>query len=934
MGLNDFSTGQRWSSDSEPDLGLGIVVDAANRRVRIFFPDTGVDRTYTMNEAPLSRVVFDVGDDVVFGDRQEGRVSGVSLSGGLANYQITADDEVFEVPETQILSGSSQFPALDRLVRGRWDRASWYRMRREITNHRPLIDGSEVRGLIGPRVSLVPHQFYIAHSLSNRHAPRVLLSDEVGLGKTIEAGLIIHQHLVTGRASRVLVLVPDSLVHQWLVEMKRRFALAMSIVTQDALDDDQVNAFEEEQLFICPTSLLTSDASYLQHALSVDWDLVVVDEAHHIEWHVDEASWEYSCLEQLSQAAKGLLLLTATPEQMGAESHFGRLRLLDPARYDDFDAWQAEESQFKAVNDALEQISKHRDDYDIGPIEALLSDDELIDLKSKHGEERAKWLEEVLLDRHGTGRVVYRNTRRVIADLLPGRSMESHALPHPVEDYDWPSEGDAGLYPEVVLGDGWVERDPRAHWLVEFLKRHKNDKVLVIAHYRETVEALESWLTLRHGIRAAAFHEGMNLVNRDRAAAWFADQEMGAQVLLCSEIGSEGRNFQFSSNLVLFDLPRHPDLLEQRIGRLDRIGQQNRVQIHAPYIEGTAQESLLKIYDDAFSAFVGASLANGAVFQDNMALVQECLNEPTLDHAPLIQHLSTQVQEARKVLSEGRDRLLERSSFNEHYAAHTLELVEAFDDDPWLELWLLNALDRFGIESEEMSERVILIRPTGHRMVEQLSTLPVEGFSATFDREVALAREDVEWLTWEHPFVMEYLELFGSGEYGTANAAIVKTPELDPGTVLLECVFSPLVVAPKALQVARYCELKPLRVVLKNGAVWDNPVSSELIDETRLKIERKPVQSVVEKLAPKLKPMVRVAAEFAHADFMGDYVDAAYDAEDRFDAEIERLQSLRLRNPSIRSDEIDALMRQKAGVIKALKSVNARLDSIRLVLAT
>ena len=88
----------------------------------------------------------------------------------------------------------------------------------------------------------------------------------------------------------------------------------------------------------------------------------------------------------------------------------------------------------------------------------------------------------------------------------------------------------------------------------------------------------------KHGIRATLFHEGMSLIERDRAAAWFADPEEGAQVLICSEIGSEGRNFQFAHHLVLFDLPSNPDLLEQRIGRLDRIGQNAVIKIHVPYV--------------------------------------------------------------------------------------------------------------------------------------------------------------------------------------------------------------------------------------------------------------------------------------------------------------------------------------------------------------
>jgi ATP-dependent helicase HepA len=107
----------------------------------------------------------------------------------------------------------------------------------------------------------------------------------------------------------------------------------------------------------------------------------------------------------------------------------------------------------------------------------------------------------------------------------------------------------------------------------------------------------------REGIRAAVFHEGMSIVERDRAAAWFSEEDSGAQVLLCSEIGSEGRNFQFASHLVMFDLPFNPDLLEQRIGRLDRIGQAHDIQIHVPYLEKTAQSVLVRWYHEGLDAF-------------------------------------------------------------------------------------------------------------------------------------------------------------------------------------------------------------------------------------------------------------------------------------------------------------------------------------------
>src|SRR5690606_2451823 len=120
-------------------------------------------------------------------------------------------------------------------------------------------------------------------------------------------------------------------------------------------------------------------------------------------------------------------------------------------------------------------------------------------------------------------------------------------------------------------------------WLADWLKEHRRQKVLVICADAETAQTLEDYLRLRKGLLTAVFHEGLSLIERDRAAAYFADMEEGAQVLICSEIGSEGRNFQFAHDLVMFDLPLNPDLLEQRIGRLDRIGQTEEVNIHVPY---------------------------------------------------------------------------------------------------------------------------------------------------------------------------------------------------------------------------------------------------------------------------------------------------------------------------------------------------------------
>jgi len=163
----------------------------------------------------------------------------------------------------------------------------------------------------------------------------------VGLGKTIEAGLILHQQLLTERAHRILIVVPETLVHQWLVEMLRRFNLYFSVFDEARCQaiiesNEQDNPFHAEQLILCSLDFLVEHEEHLQQALDGEWDLLVIDEAHHLQWSPEHASPEYNLVEQLANVTKGVLLLTATPEQLGKESHFARLRLLDPNRFPDF----------------------------------------------------------------------------------------------------------------------------------------------------------------------------------------------------------------------------------------------------------------------------------------------------------------------------------------------------------------------------------------------------------------------------------------------------------------------------------------------------------------------------------------------------------------------------------------------------------------------
>ena len=177
----------------------------------------------------------------------------------------------------------------------------------------------------------------------------------------------------------------------------------------------------------------------------------------------------------------------------------------------------------------------------------------------------------------------------------------------------------------------WWQCDPRVTWLANKLRELKKHKILVICASAQTALDLETVLRQREGLRVGVFHEDLSIIERDRAAAWFADMEDGAQALICSEIGSEGRNFQFAHHLILFDLPLNPDLLEQRIGRLDRIGQRETIQIHIPYLAQTAQEVMYRWYQEGMQAFTHTCPAGPGVYAQLSPQLLDVLAQPQPD---------------------------------------------------------------------------------------------------------------------------------------------------------------------------------------------------------------------------------------------------------------------------------------------------------------
>lgn len=961
MATSRFVPGQRWFSETQPELGLGLVDVVANRRVRLQFPATGEQRVYAVDAAPLRRARFAVGESVRAVDGRGLAISTLEETAGLIRYR-GHDAAGYEwiMAEAELDAQLRLDRPPQRFRTGSIDAAHWFQLRMQTWEWLARAAAAPARGLVGARIQPVAHQLYIAAEVADRYAPRVLLADEVGLGKTIEAGLILHRLLLAGRVQRVLILVPEPLLHQWLVELLRRFNLAFVLFDAERLaasrpeaDPDQPagsltgNPFEDAQQVLCPLELL-ADPAHAAAAVAAPWDLLICDEAHHLTWTPAGASPAYQLVAALAARTPAVLLLTATPEQFGRAGHFGRLRLLDPRRFGDYQAFLDEEAAYAPVAEIAIRLLACQ------PLTAAQ--------QAQLGAWLGAWLGEGaganagaeqdllvarLLDRHGTSRVLFRNTRAAIAGF-PGRTLAALTLPRP-PGYLAPDEAAlgalAGAGGAVGGAADWVTRDPRIPWLIALVRRLRPAKLVLICRQTGTVLDLRRALQQQAGLQAAVFHAGMTIVERDRAAAFFADPDDGTPLLLCSEIGSEGRNFQFSQHLVLFDLPLEPELLEQRIGRLDRIGQHGTITLHLPVLAAGPGATLQRWYAEALDAFSAPCPAAGAVYAQLgeqlralLATQVQALIEPSATAGAPPAALTALLETAaalRRTLAEqlaaGSDRLLELGSCRPGPAAALVAAIARQDQDPALPAYLRAFWDAWGIEHEPGPGGAIILRPGPQMHQEEFPGLPAEGLTATLDRADALAHEDRAFLTLEHPLVRTGMELVIGSTLGTTALLLARDPRLTPGALLLELIYCSHCPAPPGLQVGRFLPLAPVRLLLDERGRARDDIDPERLGSKCLRGNRRLTGALIAAKGTAVTAMLE-AAEPLVARATTELVAGARQRMTRLlEAEQARLVALQVVNPAVRPEEIVALQQQRDDLTAVLGRLHLRLDALRLI---
>jgi superfamily II DNA or RNA helicase len=496
----------------------------------------------------------------------------------------------------------------------------WFALRGELTQL-GLVEGFDELLCLPALRGVEPHWYQIetVRKVLKQYRGRVLLADEVGLGKTVEAGMALKEYMLRGMAERVLILAPAALVGQWREEMSEKFAIDCA-TTQDALLRADPAAFWAQPRVIASiaTARRREHAELLaQHS----YDVVVVDEAHHLR---DQASASYRLVNALQK--RFLLLLSATPVQNSLIELYHLLTLLQPGI---FRTQKEFRSAYMLPGKPREPVNRDRlRDLMRGVMVRNTRALAALRLPRRHAAtiravpdaaEAACYQDLTALARAAAAGG---QARLAVQHLLAAAGSSPAAAAAAIARFAERHPADAG-WAALLARYQTIGAGAKQAALLTLLAQNPAEKKLVFVHHRDSMAHLAALLRAR-GLAPLLFDGSMTGPDKDAAVAAFRDS---GTLLLCSESGGEGRNLQFCNTLVNFDIPWNPMAIEQRIGRIDRIGQTREVFVFNLATAGTIEDAMLRILDEKINMFelvvgeVGAILGEIDEQQDFSAMI-------------------------------------------------------------------------------------------------------------------------------------------------------------------------------------------------------------------------------------------------------------------------------------------------------------------------
>lgn len=755
-----WEPGERVVHRFNPELGPGVVRVIEDRTLVVEFAAGEILRLAQTTDAlvPLrlpvgARVKLQPGDETV-------TIEALPAPG---RARLTDGREVDEDTLWPLDTGGSLF---DKLAQGDIDSLDKFSLRLDSLHLAAMREADGLGSFLGGRIRLFPHQLYAAESATRAPLVRWLLADEVGLGKTVEACLILNHLLRTGRADRTLVIAPETLTVQWLGELWRKYHQVFVLLDEKRLQDvdrdygEGFNPFDAHRRVVLGLETLIERPDLTRQAVEAGIDLLIVDEAHHLRrppGHPGDPA--YRAVRPIADQGQHCLLLSATPLEDDAHGFFRLLQLLRP-------------DEFPEDGDFNERLSGK---VPLPPCTSATRREEIGGLPPRAAhpvvlESGPAWAAQAALERAvrkgGVKDALQRKNklRRVRYALASGAALESISDP---KDKDL-----------IELAKKAQKKDPRLDWLGEMAPKWRaaGDKTLVFVAHRESLETIKTAMSRRAQLRVALFHEDLSPGQRDIEVAQFR-LPTGASMLISTECGGEGRNFEFCTRLVLFDLPWNPMVVEQRIGRLDRIGRTIPVEI-AYFMPPEG---------------VGAAVAR---LHESLGLFREPLGglerelshvEPVIEELALEEEFSPSHERFTQVIGEAReaqDRIqaaayheLHRNPYRSGFAEEILARVPP-DLEEVTEEVVLSACEQLEMNVEPQRGRARYSVELGKRS--RVETLPGiaagASFLGTFDREVAVQDESIDFFASGHPLLEGLLAHLDESSIGRVGLLHTRLP--------------------------------------------------------------------------------------------------------------------------------------------------------------
>ena len=811
------------------------------------------------------------GDGFIAGERVR-RVStgedGVVLIGGAdALVQVafpsgtvwTHSDELEKLPEGPI----------ERLAAGEVGQVEPYGLRLQSLYLKHAYRYDPLSGLSSARIEPQLHQVFVAHRVTQKLQPRMILADEVGLGKTIEAGLIIKELRARGLLTRVLIITPASLQLQWQSELRSKFNEDFEVLDGAALQylgRGGVNPWMARQNVICSLPFAASPKR-AEQIIEAEWDLVIFDEAHRVRRTMQGANktrttQAYRLADELKELVNGLLLLTATPMQVHPFELYSLLELVEPGLFPTFHAYDSRRGFLPQLNALMKDLKGWNALSDAQHAMAAKANAEML---KELGVSSARALEvladdlereqlmDILVKKHPLAGALIRNRKAEVGGFMPRDAKRvpvelddaEQALYEDVTEYirdgynqavaeknlalgfvmvtyqkmlasssyavrqsfrrriaklkgqlkeaggkakqltdnqldelrdaaeatqaltelEYAAIDPGGLVLELAQLEDLVERlgqirDSKAETLLTALDGifagDQQEKVVIFTQFIETQEFLAAALR-QNGYTVSIFNGRMGIDEKEEAVRSFKASD---QILISTEAGGEGRNFQFCHLMVNYDLPWNPMRVEQRIGRLDRIGQQRPVWVYNLFCEGTVEERVLEVLEQRIGLFQDSVGSLDPILGDVERDIERLWLADGGSAGRLFEEyeagLERRVREAREKERTLADFVLDRASLRHDLA---IALLQQSELARWshLEQFAARCLPYFGgtlKQHYEGGEVVSLSPRLMSRMQQRHSTI-----RGTFDPEVARDKEELPFFAFGHWLVDGLVEL-------------------------------------------------------------------------------------------------------------------------------------------------------------------------------